>query len=74
MAVHAVDSDGRMVTRKVVRRDALLRWMANCPVRGGDGGVRWAHYWARELTQQGHTVRIIAAGSYGPFARRKNEQ
>jgi hypothetical protein len=31
MAVHAVDSDGRMVTRKVVRRDQLLRWMATLP-------------------------------------------
>ena len=62
MAVHAVDSDGRMVTRKVVRRDALLRWMATLPrcvvAMEACGG---AHYWARELTRQGHTVRIIAA-------------
>ncbi len=62
MAVHAVDADGRMVARKVVRRDALLRWMVTLPrcvvAMEACGG---AHYWARELTQQGHTVRIIAA-------------
>jgi transposase len=31
MAAHAVDSDGRIVTRKVVRRDQLLRWTATLP-------------------------------------------
>ena len=62
MAAHAVDSGGRMVTRKVVRRDQLLRWTATLPQRvvamEACGG---AHYWARELTRQGHTVRNIAA-------------
>ena len=62
MAVHAVDREGRMVMRKVLRRDQLLRWTAALPpclvAIEACGG---AHYWARELTGQGHTVRIIAA-------------
>jgi len=62
MAVHAVDREGRMVMRKVLRRDQLLRWTASLPActvaMEACGG---AHYWARELTAQGHTVRIIAA-------------
>jgi transposase len=62
IAVHAVDADRRMVTRKVLRREQLLRWTATLPgctvAMEACGG---AHYWARELTQQGHTVRIIAA-------------
>jgi transposase len=62
MAVCAMDAGGRMVMRKVLRRDRLLRWTGTLPscvmAMEACGG---AHYWARELTQQGHTVRIIAA-------------
>jgi transposase len=62
MAVHAVGADGQRVMRKVLRRDQLLRWSATLPrcvvAMEACGG---AHYWARELTRQGHTVRIIAA-------------
>jgi len=62
MSVHAVDGDGRMVTRKLLRREQLLRWtatLAECIVAMEACGG--AHYWARELRRQGHTVRIIAA-------------
>ena len=62
MAVHATDAAGRRAIRKVLRRDQLLRWTATLPpcvvAMEACGG---AHYWARELTRQGHTVRIIAA-------------
>ena len=62
MAVCAMDAEGRIVMRKVLRRDQLLRWTGALPPcvmsMEACGG---AHYWARELTQQGHVVRIIAA-------------
>jgi transposase len=62
MAVHAVAADGRAVLRKTLRRDQLLPWLAALPpcvvAMEACGG---AHHWARELTRQGHTVRIIAA-------------
>ena len=62
MAVCGMDAEGRVVVRKVLRRDQLLRWAAALPssvmAMEACGG---AHHWARELTQQGHTVRIIAA-------------
>lgn len=62
MAVCGMDAEGRVVMRKVLRRDQLLRWTAALPssvmAMEACGG---AHYWARALTQQGHTVRIIAA-------------
>ena len=62
MAMHAVDREGRMVMRKVLRRDQVLAWSVTLPpcvvAMEACGG---AHYWARELTRQGHTVRIIAA-------------
>jgi len=62
MAVHAAGSDGRMVLRKVLRRDQLLAWsaaLAPCVIAMEACGG--AHHWARELVRQGHTVRIIAA-------------
>jgi len=62
MAVCGMDAEGRVVVRKVLRRDQLLRWAAATPssvmAMEACGG---AHYWARELTQQRHTVGIIAA-------------
>jgi transposase len=62
MAVHGVGAEGRMVLRKVLRRDQVLAWsaaLAPCVVAMEACGG--AHYWARELVRQGHTVRIIAA-------------
>lgn len=70
MAVHAVGSEGRMVLRKVVRRDQLLAWsavLAPCVVAMEACGG--AHHWARELVRQGHTVRIIAAEFVRPFRK-----
>ena len=70
MAVCAMDAEGRMVMRKVLRRDQVLRWAVTLPqcvvAMEACGG---AHYWARELTQQGHTMRIIAAESCRRFVR-----
>ena len=62
MAVHGVDATGRMVMRKVLRRDQVLTWsaaLAPCVIAMEACGG--AHHWARELTGQGHTVRMIAA-------------
>jgi transposase len=73
MAVCAMDAGCRMVMRKVLRRDRLLRWTGALPscvmAMEACGG---AHYWARELTQQGHTVRIIAAEFVQAFRKSGN--
>ncbi len=70
MAVHAVDARGLTVMRKVLRREALLAWSVALPpcviAMEACGG---AHHWARELTRQGHTVRIIAAEFVRPFRK-----
>ena len=62
MAVHGVDATGRIVLRRVLRRDQVLTWSAALPpcviAMEACGG---AHHWGRELSRQGHTVRIIAA-------------
>jgi transposase len=70
MAVHAVSPDGRMVLRKVVRRDQLLAWSAAlAPCVMAMEACGGAHHWARELVRQGHTVRIIAAEFVRPFRK-----
>src|SRR5437016_6586658 len=70
IAMHAVDARGQVVLRKVLRRDAVLRWSATLPsceiAMEACGG---AHHWARELMRQGHTVRIIAAEFVRPFRK-----
>ena len=68
MAVHGVGAEGRMVVRKVLRRDQLLGWAASLsPCVIAMEACGGAHHWARELTRQGHTVRIIAAEYVQPF-------
>jgi transposase len=70
IAVHVVDARGQVVMRKVLRREALLRWSATLPpcqfAMEACGG---AHHWARELLRQGHQVRIIAAEFVKPFRK-----
>ena len=70
IAVHGRDGQGSRVVRKTLRRDVLLAWSAGLPpcvmAMEACGG---AHHWARELTRQGHTVRIIAAEFVRPFRK-----
>ena len=62
MVAHGVGADGRMVLRKALRRDQLLGWSAGLsPCVIAMEACGGAHHWERELTRQGHTVRIIAA-------------
>ena len=59
-----------MVLRKVLRRDQLLRWTATlAPCVVAMEACGGAHHWSRELTRQGHMVRIIAAEFVKPFRK-----
>ena len=70
ISVHAVDARGLTVMRKVLRRDALLAWSATlAPCVMAMEACGGAHHWSRELTRQGHTVRIIAAEFVRPFRK-----
>ena len=59
--VHGVDSAGEVVVRKQLKRSQVHRFFANresCLVgMEACGGV---HYWSRELSGLGHTVRMMA--------------
>jgi transposase len=68
--VHAIDATGRVVLRKVVRRERLLALLAQFPrCVVGMEACSGAHHWARELTQLGHEARIMAAEFVRPFRK-----
>jgi len=70
IAIHAVDARGQVVMRKVLRREALLRWSATlAPCVIAMEACGGAHHWARELVRQGHSVCIIAAEFVRPFRK-----
>lgn len=60
--VHAVNAQGRVVERKQLRRSEVLSWFAKIePCRIGLEACGGMHYWARKLSELGHTVRPMAA-------------
>ena len=58
--IHAVDHREHVVLRKTLRRDRMAAFFTQLsPCLIGIEACGSAHYWARELTRMGHTVRII---------------
>jgi transposase len=74
--VHRVDAQGRVVVTKRLRRDAMLAFFVNlsvCVV--GMEACAGSHFWARELTRLGHTVRLMTAQYVKPYVKRhKNDR
>ena len=70
--LHGAASDGSAVFRKKLSRTQFQRFMASQPAcvvaMEACGG---AHHWAREMKQQGHEPRLIAAGYVRPFVKRQ---
>ena len=58
--LHGMDHEGRAVLRKKVRRGQVLKFFATLPpCLVGMEACGSAHHWARELSAQGHQVRLI---------------
>ena len=58
--IHAVDHHEHVVLRKTLRRDRMIAFFTQLtPCLIGIEACGSSHYWARELTRLGHTVRII---------------
>jgi transposase len=69
--VHGVDRHGKVVIRKQLTRGKMRGFFAQLPsCLIGIEACASAHYWARELSQFGHTVRLIAPQVVRPY--RKN--
>lgn len=68
--IHCIGKDGEVVISKVVSRSKLLRFFANIPpCLIGMEACASAHYWARELTKLGHTVRLMAPQFVKPYVQ-----
>lgn len=70
--LHGASTDGTVVFRRVLRRDALLSFLAShpaCTVAMEACGS--AHYWARSIRELGHEVKLIPAIYVKPFVKRQ---
>lgn len=68
--VHGADARGKPLLRKQIKRDKLAAFFANLPpCLVGMEACASAHYWARKLQAQGHTVRIIAPQFVKPYVK-----
>ncbi len=58
--LHAVNEHGKTVKRQTLSRAKVLPFFANLePCLIGIESCASSQYWARELTQQGHTVKLM---------------
>ena len=68
--VHGVDQRGKAIVRKRLSRAQVSKYFAQLPpcVVGMEacGG---AHYWARKLQAQGHTVKLMAPQFVKPYVK-----
>jgi len=68
--VHGVDQRGKAVVRKRLRRNQVLAFFVQCPpCLIGMEACGGAHYWARRLQAQGHTVKLMAPQFVKPYVK-----
>ncbi len=68
--VHGIDHEGQAVLRKKLRRGHMLKFFGTlAPCLVGMEACGSAHYWARELSAQGHQVRLIPPQYVRPFVK-----
>jgi transposase len=73
--VHGIDAAEKVVVRKQLRRRQVVAFFeALPPCLIGMEACATAHYWARELTKLGHTVRLMPAKDVKAYVKRnKND-
>ena len=74
--VHGIDTDDEVVVRKQLRRSEIRKYFARLePCLIGMEACGGAHFWSRELTRLGHTVRMIAPAFVKPYLKsNKNDR
>ncbi|RUW89873.1 IS110 family transposase [Mesorhizobium sp. M7A.F.Ca.US.010.02.1.1] len=69
--VHAADAAGRTVAQIKLRRAQVLDYFRTLPpCLVGLEACATAHYWARELSALGHTVRLMPPAYVKPYVKR----
>ncbi|MDN0077117.1 IS110 family transposase [Crenobacter sp. SG2303] len=68
--VHGVDQQGKTVLKKQLKRDQVAAFFANQPpCLIGMEACGGAHFWARKLEAQGHTVKLMAPQFVKPYVK-----
>jgi transposase len=63
-----MDERGKIIIRKRLMRGEVLAFLATLPpVTVGMEACGGAHYWARQLREQGHTVKFMAPQYVKPY-------
>lgn len=69
---HGSDSSGAVVFRKKLRRTQVLSFFATLrPCIVAMEACAGGHYWGREISKLGHTVKLIAPAYVKPFVKRQ---
>lgn len=73
--LHAVDRHDTVVMKRSIKRAELLKLFSDRPAcLIGMEACASAHYWARELSRLGHTVRLMAPKHVKPYLQgQKND-
>jgi len=68
--IHGVDTHGKAVLRKQLRRSEMAKFFANLePCLIGMEACGSAHHWARKLSEFGHTVKLMAPQFVKPYVK-----
>jgi transposase len=68
--VHGVDEHGNPLIQKKLRRNQVLQFFVQQePCLIGMEACAGAHYWARRLQTQGHTVKLMAPQFVKPYVK-----
>ena len=70
--VHGIDGKGEVVIRRQLkRRHVLVFFQKLPPCLVGIEACASSHYWSRELTALGHTVRLMPPAYVKPYVKRQ---
>ncbi len=68
--IHGVDSQGKTVLRKQLRRNEMAKFFANLdPSLVGMEACGSSHHWARKLNEFGHTVKLMSPQFVKPYVK-----
>jgi transposase len=68
--VHGIDTEGRVVLRKKLRRNQVAAFFANLPpCVVGLEACCGSHYWVRVLSRSGHRVHLMAPQFVKPYVK-----
>jgi transposase len=68
--VHGVDGSDKVVVRRRLRRSEMTAYFKNLPpCLIGMEACASSHYWARKLSELGHTVKLIAPQFVKPYVK-----